>query len=62
MIEEQKIILDYLENAYSGAKMADDVDSMIRIARAIAAFELPTDKDCIIKEVGSDVCINYWKL
>ena len=62
MIEEQKIILDYLENAYSGARMADDVDSMIRIARAIVAFNLPTDKDCIIKELVSDVCINYWKL
>ena len=58
MIEEQKIILDYLENAYSGAKMADDVDSMTRIARAIKAFNLPTDKDCIIEEVVSDVCFN----
>lgn len=53
MIEEQKIILDYLENAYSGAKMADDVDSMTRIARAIEAFNLPTDKYCIIEEVVS---------
>ena len=30
--------------------MADDVDSMTRIARAIVAFNLPTDKDCIIEE------------
>lgn len=57
MIEEQKIILEYLENAYSGAKMADDVDSMTRIARAIEAFNLPTDKDCIIEEAESGVCI-----
>lgn len=62
MIEEQKIILDYLENAYSGAKMADGVDSMTRIARAIVAFGLPTDKDCIIEEAESGVCINYWRL
>lgn len=62
MMEEQKIILDYLENAYSGARMADDVDSMTRIARAIVAFDLPTDKDCIIKELVSDACINYWRL
>ena len=57
MIEEQKIILDYLENAYSGAKMADDIDSMTRIARAIAAFNLPTDKDYIIEEEESGICI-----
>lgn len=37
--EEQKnVILDYLENSYTGAKMMDDVELMCRLSRAILAF------------------------
>ena len=37
--EEQKnVILNYLENSYTGAKMMDDVELMCRLSRAILAF------------------------
>ena len=31
--------IDYLENAYTGAKMMDDVEMMMRLSRAIMAFD-----------------------
>jgi hypothetical protein len=37
-MNQKKIILDYLEEAYSGAKMMDDVEMMQRLNRAIIAF------------------------
>jgi hypothetical protein len=37
-VNQKEIILDYLESAYSGAKMMDDVEMMIRLNRAIIAF------------------------
>lgn len=49
MTEEQKTILEFLENSYTGARMVDDLDTMVRIARAIEAFNLPTDVECIIR-------------
>lgn len=36
--EQKEIILEYLENAYTGAKMMDDVEMMCRLSRAILAF------------------------
>lgn len=36
--EQKKVILDYLENAYIGAKMMDDVEIMCRLSRAVLAF------------------------
>ena len=39
--EQQKHILKYLENAYTGARMFDDLETMVRLARAIEAFKLP---------------------
>lgn len=36
--EQKKVILDYLEAAYTGAKMMDDVEMMCRLSRAILAF------------------------
>ena len=36
--EQKKIILDYLENSYTGARMMDDVELMCRLSRAILAF------------------------
>ena len=37
--EEQKnIILDYLEEAYIGARVMKDVELMCRISRAVLAF------------------------
>ena len=37
-MNRKQIILDYLNNAYSEAKMADDVETMCRLSRAIVAF------------------------
>lgn len=45
MNNEQKAILDYLETSYSGAKMMDDEETMLRIARAVSAFKMDTDVD-----------------
>ena len=38
-LDQKAIILDYLEKAYSGAKMLDDVEMMQRLTRAILAFD-----------------------
>jgi hypothetical protein len=37
-MNQKNIVLEYLENAYSGAKMMDDVEMMTRLTRAIIAF------------------------
>lgn len=36
--KQAEIILDYLETAYTGARMMDDVEMMCRLSRAIIAF------------------------
>ena len=36
--EQKKIILEYLENSYTGARMMDDAELMCRLSRAIIAF------------------------
>lgn len=36
--EQKRVILDYLESAYIGAKMMDDVEIMCRLSRAVLAF------------------------
>lgn len=38
-MNQKEVILDYLECAYSGAKMMDDVEMMCRLTRAIIAFD-----------------------
>lgn len=38
-IDQKAIVLKYLENAYSGAKMMGDVEMMCRLSRAILAFD-----------------------
>lgn len=35
---KQQIILNYLEDSYSDAKYMDDVELMVRLSRAILAF------------------------
>lgn len=37
-MNQKQNIIEYLENAYSGAKAMDDVELMSRLARAIVAF------------------------
>ena len=36
--KQKEIILDYLEKAYVGARMMDDVELMCRLSRAVIAF------------------------
>ena len=50
MTDNQKSILKYLENSYSGAKMMDDVETQERIARAIIAFEADPEMEIFSKE------------
>lgn len=47
-LNQYKEILNMLEFAYTGARANNDLDIMVRISRAIKAFELDTNKDCII--------------
>lgn len=37
-MNQKQNIIDYLENAYTGAKMMDDVELMLRLSRAIVSF------------------------
>ena len=39
MSKQEKKILEYLEQSYSGAKMMGDESCQVRLARAIAAFK-----------------------
>ena len=52
--EQQKQILKWLHNTYTGAKAFDDLDTMTRLARAIEAFELPVSSDVVIACKESD--------
>lgn len=45
MTEQEKTILKYLEESYSGAKMMHDEECMIRIARAMDAFKTDPNVD-----------------
>lgn len=49
MNQECKKIFQSLEYAYSGAKMAGDIEAQLRISRAMTAFKLNVNKDCIIE-------------
>ena len=44
-------VLKDLEATYSGAKMFGDTATLVRVARAIDAFKLPVNMDCIIQHV-----------
>lgn len=48
MSRQEKEILDYLETSYCGAKMADDENCMIRLTRAIKAFEMNPEEEAEI--------------
>ena len=37
-MDQKQIILDFLEQSYTGAKMMDDNEMMCRLSRAIIAF------------------------
>ena len=50
MNERLNDVKEYLENSYSGAKMMDDVESMTRIARALAALQANVEEDIFTEE------------
>lgn len=50
MSDKIKVIENYLESAYSGAKMMDDVDAMCRIARALAALKADPEMEIFTEE------------
>lgn len=50
MNEQLKEIKEYLEAAYSGAKMMGDVEGTTRIARALAALQADVEKDIFTEE------------
>lgn len=50
MINQIKEIENYLETSYSGAKMMDDVESMCRIARALAALKANPEMEIFTDE------------
>lgn len=37
-MNQKQNIIDFLENAYIGAKMMDDAEMMIRLSRAVVSF------------------------
>ena len=43
--DQERQILDYLENCYTGAKMVGDVSAMTRLARAIHSFLAEPEED-----------------
>ena len=51
-------IKEYLENAYSGAKMMDDVEGMTKISRALVALQADVEKDIFTKEFIEESVIN----
>lgn len=50
MSNQIKEIESYLESAYSGAKMMDDVEAMCRIARALAALKADPEMEIFTVE------------
>ncbi len=52
-------IKEYLENAYSGAKMMDDVEGMTKISRALVALQADVEKDIFTKEFIEESVINF---
>ena len=50
MNKQMNIIKDYLEKSYSGAKMMDDAECMLRISRALAALQADVYEDIFNEE------------
>ena len=49
-MDSLKEIREMLERAYAGADMMDDIDAAMRISRALAALNAPTDIDIFTKK------------
>lgn len=48
---QQQAILDFLEASYTGAKAYDDEETMLRVSRAILAFQADVHQDIFLPEV-----------
>ena len=46
----QQAILDFLEASYTGAKTCDDEETMLRVSRAILAFQADVHQDIFLSE------------
>lgn len=55
--KQYSIILADLENALTGARMLDDTEMVLRLSRAIAAFEADVNKDIFIENFVEDIVI-----
>lgn len=55
--KQYSIILADLENALTGARMLDDTEMVLRLSRAIAAFEADVDKDIFVENFIEDMII-----
>ena len=44
MNKQEKIILDYLNQSYVGARMSEDIGCMVRLERAITAFSVDPEE------------------
>lgn len=53
--KQKKIIEDYLEFAYSGAKMMGDEELKLRISRALVAFNADVHKDIFVEDIVSEL-------
>lgn len=53
--KQKKIIEDYLERAYSGAKMMHDEELKLRISRALVAFKADVYKDIFVEDIVSEL-------
>ena len=55
--QQYQVIKDYLEQAYTGARMSDDVETQTRLARALIAFESDPEKDIFLDNVIEDYIV-----
>lgn len=53
--QQQKAILDFLETSYTGAKAYGDEETMLRISRAILAFQADVYQDIFLPEVIENI-------
>lgn len=58
MNEQMNIIKDYLEKSYSGAKMMNDAEGMLRISRALVALQADVYEDIFKEEFVEKYLIN----
>lgn len=61
MNEQTIIIKDYLENAYTGARMMNDEENMLRISRALAALQADIYNDIFKEEFVESFVENLTK-